>query len=48
VMTDIHYCGAIERSRSMEREERVVPIRKPPQPERPGEWTSEASWTLAK
>lgn len=48
VMTGIHYCGAIERSRSMEREERVVPIRKPPQPERPGEWTSEASWTLAK
>lgn len=48
VMTGIHYCGAIERSRSMEREGCVVPIRKPPQPERPGEWTSEASWTLAK
>ena len=49
VMTGIHYCAAIERSRSKEqREERVVPIRKPPQPERPGEWTSEASWARAK
>ena len=44
VMTGIRYRAAIERSRSHEREARVIPIRKPPRSERPGEWTSKTSW----
>jgi recombination protein RecA len=44
VMTGIRYRAAIERSRSEERAARVIPIRKPPQLERPGQWTSHASW----
>ena len=44
VMTGIRYRAAIERSRSEERSARVIPIRKPPQPQRPGQWTSHAAW----
>ncbi|WP_263376125.1 RecA family protein [Granulicella aggregans] len=44
VMTGIRYRAAIERSRSEERADRVVSIRKPPQPERPGQWASHAAW----
>lgn len=48
VMTGIRYRAATERSRSCENEDRVVPIRKPPRSERPGQWTSEAAWTRIK
>lgn len=41
VMTGIRYYAATERSRS---QEKVVSIRKPPQPERIGEWRSEVPW----
>ncbi len=44
VMTGIRYCASTERSRSNESRQRVIPIRKPPQSERPGQWLSEASW----
>jgi recombination protein RecA len=43
VMTGIRYHATTERSRSRE-SDRVVPIRKPPQSERPGQWKSEAAW----
>jgi recombination protein RecA len=46
VMTGIRYCAETERSRFGKN--RVVSIRKPPQPERPGEWRSEASWAQAR
>jgi len=45
VMTGIRYRAATERSRS---QENVVPIRKPPQAVRPGEWKSEAPWAQAQ
>jgi recombination protein RecA len=45
VMTGIRYQAATERSRS---HENVVPIRKPPQSERSGEWKSEVSWAQAQ
>ncbi len=50
VMTGILYQAATERSRAYEA--RVVPIRKPPQPEREGrkavaQWTSETAWMEA-
>ena len=48
VMTGIRYRAAIERSRSHEREDRVVPIRKPPQSVRPAEVFREASWAQRK
>ena len=48
VMTGVRYCAATERSRSSEGKARVIPIRKPPQSERPGTWRSEATWALAK
>ncbi|MBB5055616.1 recombination protein RecA [Granulicella aggregans] len=44
VMTGIRYRAAIDRSRSEERAARVIPIRKPMQRERPGQWTSHAAW----
>jgi recombination protein RecA len=52
VMTAIRYQGATERSRVYESESRIVPIRKPPQPERmgkepTGQWTTEAAWMQA-
>jgi recombination protein RecA len=46
VMTGIHYSAVLERSRSNESAPRVIPIRKPPQSERPGEWTSKAAWRI--
>ena len=48
VMSGILYRAAVERSRSHAEAERVVPIRKPPQPDRTGQWTSEAAWAQAK
>jgi|SRR6187402_1416731 len=48
VMTGVAYHAAIERNRSQESGPRVVPIRKPPVSERPGQWKSEASWAQAK
>ena len=48
VMTGIRYHAATERSRSHESYSQVVPIRKPPQSERPGEWKSEAAWAQTK
>jgi len=48
VMTGIRYHAATERSRSHESYSQVVPIRKPPQSERPGEWKSEAAWARTK
>lgn len=44
VMTGIRYRASTERSRFHEKNARIVPIRKPPQSERPGEWKSEAAW----
>ncbi len=46
VMTGIRYQAEVARNRS-ESSARVVPIRKPPQPERPGSWNSEAAWFRA-
>ncbi len=48
VMTGIRYRSAIERNRSYELEDRVVPIRKPPQSVRPAEGFREASWAQKK
>ena len=48
VMTGIQYRATTERIRSQERDSHVVPIRKPPQSERPGEWRSEAAWAQTK
>ena len=48
VMTGIRYRATTERSRSGMVADRVVPIRKPPQSERPGQWTSEAAWARMK
>ncbi|SNS24272.1 recombination protein RecA [Granulicella rosea] len=48
IMTGIRYSGMTERTRHHGSPERVVSIRKPPQPERPGTWTSEAPWAQAK
>ena len=48
VMAGIRYRAKTERSRSGESRGRIVPIRKPPQSERPGEWRSEVSWAQAK
>ena len=48
VMTGIQYRATTERIRSQERDSQVVPIRKPPQSERPGEWRSEAAWAQTK
>ncbi len=48
VMTGIRYHATTERSRSRADTERVVPIRKPPQSERPGQWKSEAAWARMK
>lgn len=51
VMTGIRYQATTERSRALQSEDRVVPIRKPPQPERmrtnPGQWASNAVWMQA-
>ena len=44
VMAGVHYNAAMERSRFAESEPRVVSIRKPPQPERPGQWKIGAAW----
>jgi recombination protein RecA len=44
VMTGIRFQAATERSRSYQETARVVPIRKPPQPERAGAWRSHAAW----
>lgn len=46
VMTGIRYRAALERSRSSENTARVVPIRKPPQPERPAQWISGTNYAL--
>ena len=48
VMTGVRYRGETERSRLNEGRGRVIPIRKPPQAERPGTWRSEAAWAQAK
>jgi recombination protein RecA len=48
VMTGIRYCAATERSRSHENAAHVIPIRKPPQSEHPGQWRSEAAWIQTK
>jgi recombination protein RecA len=48
VMTGIRYHATTERNRSRADIERVVPIRKPPQSERPGQWKSEAAWARMK
>jgi recombination protein RecA len=44
VLTGICYGAAIERTRSPQPPSSVVPIRKPPQSIRPGQWKSEAAW----
>lgn len=48
VMTGIRYRAVAERSRTQERDARVVSIRKPPQSVKPGQWKSEAAWAQAK
>ncbi len=48
VMTGISYRATTERSRSRERDDRTVPIRKPPQSEKPGQWKSEAAWARTR
>ncbi len=45
VMTGVRYRAATERSRTQPNGARIVPFRKPPQPERPGQRTGEAQWT---
>jgi len=44
VMTGIRYRAEVERQRLQQRETNVVPIRKPPQSERPGQWRGDAAW----
>jgi uncharacterized membrane protein len=44
VMTGIRYRAAIERNRAHEDSASVIPIRKPSQSERTGEWRSDAAW----
>ena len=44
VMTGIRYRAEMERSRANERTPRIIPIRKPPQSERPGQWISRTSY----
>lgn len=44
VMTGILYHAELERSRFSEAHAPVISIRKPPQPEHPGRWRSEAVW----
>jgi recombination protein RecA len=46
VMTGVGYRGATERSRTQDA--RIVPIRKPPQSERPGQWRSSAAWVQGR
>jgi recombination protein RecA len=48
VMTGIGYRATTERSRSRTDDNPIVPIRKPPQAERPGQWKSEAAWARMK
>lgn len=48
IMTGIRYQAVTERSRSHEIKARIVPIRKPPQPERAGQWNSKAAWVRSK
>lgn len=48
VMTGIRYRAVVERSRTQEQDTRVVPIRKPPQSVKPGQWRSKAAWAQAK
>jgi recombination protein RecA len=44
VMTGIRYHAEVERHRFQQREANVVPIRKPPQSERPGQWRGDTAW----
>jgi len=44
VMTGVRYRAEVERQRFQQREVNVVPIRKPPQSERPGQWGGDAAW----
>ena len=48
VMSGMLYRAAVERSRSHAEADRVVPIRKPPQADRTGQWKSEAAWAQAR
>ena len=48
VMTGVRYRGEPQRNRSHERDLRVVPIRKPPQSERPGTWRCGTAWGQLK
>jgi recombination protein RecA len=48
VLTGIRYGASIERNRSQTGGGRVVPIRKPPQSERAGQWNTRAPWVQAK
>jgi recombination protein RecA len=43
VMTGVRYQATTERSR-IHQDSHIVPIRKPPQAERPGQWKSKAAW----
>lgn len=45
VMTGMAYRAEMARQRFAEAAEKVVPMRKPPQPERMGVWGGQASWT---
>jgi recombination protein RecA len=44
LMTGVRFQAMSERIRFGEQPPQVVPIRKPPQPQRAGAWTSEAVW----
>lgn len=44
VLTDILYLSEVERVRFQYPESNVLPLRKPPQPVRPGQWKGRAAW----
>jgi recombination protein RecA len=44
VMSGVRYRAEMERQRFAEKVTNVVPSRKPPQAERPGQWRSEVAW----
>ena len=44
LMSGIRFQAEVERARSARGEGKVLSVRKPPQPERPGQWMSHAAW----
>ncbi len=46
VLTGIHFHSEVERQRFQRTPDNVIPIRKPPQSERPGAWKAQTTWAL--